>query len=115
MVSWIEAINSEQHNNWIATATMAGRTLESIVRDHYSNITNFWEGLKRLHKDGIISEEMSSWSKGIWALRNIGAHPYSRDIEKDDAVEVMNFTELILEIIYKFRPRFSRIKKKLNS
>lgn len=117
--SYAEAVKCERVNAWIATVTMAGRSLEAVCKEYDPSSKTIFTGLEKMKNDGAISQEIFEWANELRVLRNIGAHASKVEIKKEDATETLDFLQAILEIIYHLRPKFNemknRRKSKLNS
>jgi Domain of unknown function (DUF4145) len=94
---------------WMPAAVMVGRTLEAVCHDQGSQKTMAAD-LKDLRDQGKISEELWQSSEQLRFLRNIGAHPSSDPITREDAEDSMNLLQAILETLYHLRPKFEAMK-----
>jgi len=110
--SYFEAINCEQNHAWLASLVMIGRTLEAIMKEYYPDESNFYNGLERMHTDGVISYELLDWSHQLRKLRNISAHATDEEVTAIDASEALDFLQVILDTIYKYRPKFEKLKER---
>jgi len=110
--SYYEAINCEENHAWLACLVMVGRTLEAVAREYYPTVTNFFTGLETMHNNGLISKEILDWSHMLRKLRNISAHPSNEKVTEEDATDALDFLQVILDIIYKYRPKFERLKER---
>ncbi len=111
-VSYDEAVNCEENHVWLASLAMVGRTLEAVMKEYYPSEKNFYNGLETMHKDGIISRELLDWSHELRKMRNISAHATDEKVTETDASEALDFLQVILDTIYKYRPKFERLKER---
>ena len=112
--SYKEALRCEEAHAWLACVVMVGRTLEAICREHFpddKHLTIF-SGIKRLHEQGIISEQLTTWADELRVLRNIGAHATTSTVTDVDAREAVDFLKAILENLYDLAPKFEAFKKR---
>jgi len=104
--SYKEAIGAAASGLWLATAVMVRRTLEAIGKQFKPNARTLHEGLKAMHDQGIISDELRRWGDQLRFLGNIGAHATEDVISPQDGRDAVEFLEAIAETIYHLRPRF---------
>jgi hypothetical protein len=107
--SYKEAVKCERANAWIATVTMAGRSLEAVCKEYDPSSKTIFAGLERMKINGAISQEVFEWANELRTIRNIGAHASEVEIKKEDAIETLDFLQAILEIIYHLRPKFKEM------
>ncbi|HEX8489443.1 MAG TPA: DUF4145 domain-containing protein [Chthoniobacterales bacterium] len=110
--SYEDAVGCEGAKAWIACVVMVGRTLEAVCKEFDPGTKNVFEGLRSLHRKGIISNELLEWANELRVLRNLGAHATSEKIDVLDATGALDFLQAILEIMYDLRPRFEEFKKR---
>ncbi|MBH1520805.1 DUF4145 domain-containing protein [Stenotrophomonas maltophilia] len=108
--SYDEAVRCETHRSWIACVTMVGRTLEAVTKQYAPTERTMYQGLQKMHRDGIISQEISDWADELRVIRNYGAHATSQKITREDASEALDFLQAILETLYYMRPKFKAMK-----
>lgn len=108
--SYEEAVRCEASKVYTACVVMVGRTLEAVCKEHDPSVRSIFKGLKMLHQDGLISEELMEWADQLRVLRNIGAHASDRMASDQDAEDSLDFLQAILEVMYDLRPRFQSFK-----
>lgn len=108
--SYEEAVRCEANKVYTACVVMVGRTLEAVCKEHDPSVRTIFKGLKKLHQDGLISEELMEWADQLRVLRNIGAHASDRMATGQDAEDSLDFLQAILEVMYDLRPRFQSFK-----
>jgi hypothetical protein len=105
--SYDEAVRCERAGAWMATATMARRALEAVAREYVPSGRNeLFSAIRKMHEDGIISEELQRWANGLRFLGNLGAHPTATSVSAEDATFALDFLQALLEILYDLRPNF---------
>jgi hypothetical protein len=108
MESYQEALRCESAGAWIATALMARRTLEAVVRDFAPEHDRPTEGLKAMLAKGLISEELHRWGDEI---RFLGESDSSeRPFGHQDAKEALEFLNALIETLYFLREKFKRMQ-----
>lgn len=109
--SYEEALVCEESGASLATVVMVGRTLEAVCKEHFPDSKNLtvFNGIERLHKDGVISDQLRSWADQLRVLRNIGAHASSDIVVVADAAEALDFLKAILENVYDLSPKFKQL------
>jgi hypothetical protein len=108
--SYDSARGCQAARQWIPAAVMAGRTLEAICHDQLGTKTMMAAGLKQLRDQGKINEELWQWSEELRFLRNVGAHPSTEHITREDVEDAINLLQAILETLYHLRPMFAAMK-----
>jgi len=108
--SYLEAVRCEGNQAWIATAAMVDRTLEAVCKDEEPKSKSMFEGLQKLRKAGEDQRRALQWADQLRVLRNQGAHASEEAIEREDAVDALNFLQAILETLYHLRPMFQEMK-----
>lgn len=113
--SYEEAVRCETAKASIACAVMVGRTLEAVCKAYTPNATSIYQGLRTLHTNGVISQELLDWADHLRVIRNLGAHAGSAAVSRRDAQEALDFLQAILEILYYLRPKFEDIRSRQNA
>jgi hypothetical protein len=108
MEAYQEALRCESAGAWIATALMARRTLEAVVRDFAPEQERVLEGLKAMLAKGLISEELYRWGDEIRFLGESGASEYP--IGHQDAKEALEYLNALIENLYFLREKFKRMQ-----
>jgi hypothetical protein len=105
MESYQEALRCESAGAWIATAIMAKRTLEAVVREFAPGEERVFDGLKAIFSKGLISEELYRWGD---ELRFLGDG--SAVVGHQDAKEALEFLNALIENLYHLREKFRRMQ-----
>ena len=108
--SYDEAIRCEESGASLATVVMVGRALEAVCKEHFPDPKNLsiFSGIDRLHKEGVISDQLKLWADQLRVLRNIGAHASTDTVTIEDAREALDFMKAILENVYDLGPKFKQ-------
>jgi len=95
-----------------ATALMCRRTLEAVARDHSINQRTLAAALQAMRDNGIIESRLFDWAEALRLVGNEAAHDVQRAIHGQDAQDVLEFTNALLEYLYTFRDRFNAFQKR---
>jgi hypothetical protein len=85
---------------------MCGRALEGICQHYKAKSTNLADGLKELHKQGVIDGRLITWSDALRLSRNIGAHATINSVSHDEARDVLLFANAICEYVFVLSAQF---------
>jgi uncharacterized protein DUF4145 len=109
MESYQEALRCESAGAWIATALMARRTLDAVVRDFAPEHERPFEGLKAMLAKGYISEELYRWGDELRFLSEVSAQA-ADVVGHQDAKEALEFLHALIENLYFLREKFKRMQ-----
>ncbi|NPV90911.1 MAG: DUF4145 domain-containing protein [Firmicutes bacterium] len=110
-----EAALKVRHIEHNAFAVLIGRTLEIICKDKNARGNNLFEKLDYLCEQDVIPGRLVEMAHGIRQLRNIGAHADLGEIVEFDIQILTDFTEAILEYIYRAPTRLEILQNRLNT
>ena len=85
-----------------ACAVMCGTALEGICLEFTSKGT-LAEGLKTLLEKKIIDSRIYEWGEALRQQRNLGAHATEHAISKEDAKDLLDFTNAIC-VVFRINP-----------
>lgn len=105
----ISCFNAKAHT---ATAIMCRKTLEGICAEHGVRGQNLVKSLKELKDKGIIENRLYEWADALRISGNEAAHDVSVTISQEDARDVLEFTNALLEYIFTFRDKFEQFKQR---
>jgi len=108
--SYEEAVKCEIAKLPIPAVVMVRRALEAVTKEHEPKAPSLHAGLKAMFSRGLISKEITDWGNELRAIGNVGAHASAEKIDRQDAVEAIDFLQAILEILYDLRPKFERMR-----
>lgn len=97
---------------YAACAVMCGRSLEGICRHHSTKSPYLGEGLKELRERGIIDGRLAQWAQELQNSRNIGAHASGEKVSKQDARDLLDFTNAICEYIFVLTEKYQAFMKR---
>jgi hypothetical protein len=96
-----------------AFAVLIGRTLEFIVDDRKAMGATLAQKLDDLSNRQDIPRGLAEISHRIRALRNIGAHADQIEITEMDVPILIDFTESILDYIYRIPAKLEAVDKRI--
>jgi uncharacterized protein DUF4145 len=108
--SYDQAVRCENAKAYIAAAVMIRRALEAVAKQYEPTARSLHDALKGMLSRGLISQELSEWGNELRYIGNLGAHATDETVDREDAVEGLDFLQALLEIFYDLRPRFERMK-----
>lgn len=95
-----------------ACAVMCGRTLESICAEFDIKGKMLVNGLNKLLEKDVIDKKIYQWSEALRIQRNIGAHALDKKINREDAEDILDFTNAICQYIFVLSIQFNNFKKR---
>jgi hypothetical protein len=113
--SYGEAISCFKSKAYTATAIMCRKTLEGICVEHGIKSHNLVSSLKELKDKGIIENRLYEWADALRISGNEAAHDVNVTIPPDDARDILEFTNALLEYVFTFRDKFEEFKKRRDS
>lgn len=100
---------------YTATAIMCRKTLEGICVEHGASGRNLVSSLKELKDKGIIENRLYEWADALRISGNEAAHDVSITISAEDARDILEFTNALLEYVFTFRDKFEEFKNRRGS
>lgn len=110
--AYAEAISCFKAKAYTATAIMCRKTLEGICAEHGVTGNNLVSNLKHLRDKGIIESRLFEWADALRISGNEAAHDVKVTISAEDARDVLDFTNALLEYIFTFRDKFQQFKQR---
>lgn len=100
---------------YTATAIMCRKTLEGICVEHGAKGGNLVKSLKDLKDKGVIENRLFEWADALRISGNEAAHDVKVTISAEDARDILEFTNALLEYVFTFRDKFEEFKKRRGS
>lgn len=102
---------------WKATAVLSRRALQNSVVEKGANASQpLHAQIDELEEKHIITKDIKDWAHQIRHLGNDGAHPYDKGsltkVTRDDADEILKFTESYLKYVYEMPYDLAKKKRK---
>jgi hypothetical protein len=97
---------------YTAAAIMCRKTLEGICSEYGASQRNLVQSLEKMRENGIIDERLFDWSNALRLAGNEAAHDVGVTISKEDARDMLEFTNAILDYLFSFREKFEEFRKR---
>ena len=97
-----------------AAAIMCRKTLEGICSAHNVKGRNLSAQLKQMKEEGIIEKRLFEWAEALRLFGNEAAHGVDVTISKDDAKDILEFTQALVEYVFTFRDKFNAFINRRN-
>jgi len=110
--SFEEALTCLNAKASLACVVMCRKTIESLARHHYSKIRNLVSALDQLHADKVIDERLHEWANALRETGNLAAHDPEAVVSIEDARDLVDFTEAILQYTFVLHDRFEEYKRR---
>ena len=107
-----EALSCFKGKAFTAAVIMCRKTLEGICSVHGVTVKNLGAALKEMKDKGIIENRLFEWAEELRISGNEAAHDLSITIPSQDAKDVIEFTDALLEYVFTFRDKFDEFKKR---
>lgn len=91
---------------------MCGKALEGLCVEHKMKHRVLGKALNNLLQKGIIDKRIFDWGDEIRKHRNIGAHFSEEKISKEDAKDLLDFTEAICDYVFVLTEKFDDFMKR---
>jgi hypothetical protein len=113
--SYGEATSCFKAKAYTATAIMCRKTLEGICAEHGVTGQNLVSALRQLKDQGIIENRLYEWADALRISGNEAAHDVNVTIAAEDARDILEFTNALLEYVFTFRDKFEAFKQRRSS
>lgn len=107
-----EALASFKSKAFTAATIMCRKTLEGICNAHSIKARNLASGLQEMKKKGIIENRLFEWAEALRISGNEAAHDVNIEISNQDAKDIIEFTDALLEYVFTFRDKFNEFIKR---
>jgi len=107
-----EALACFKSKAYTATAIMCRKTLEGICIEHGANGRTLVSSLKDLKDKGVIENRLYEWADALRISGNEAAHGVNVTISAEDAKDILEFTNALLEYVFTFRDKFEEFKNR---
>jgi hypothetical protein len=95
---------------YTAAAIMCRKTLEGLADEHKINSRNLADALIKMREQGIIENRLYEWAEALRISGNEAAHGVVTTVSAQDANDIIEFTNALLEYVFTFQDRFARWK-----
>lgn len=108
--SFAEALVCANAGAHLAAVIMCRRTLEGLAHHHLPKVRNLALAIEDLHSRGVIDDRLKAWAEALRKDGNLAAHDPEAAITKEDASDILDFTEAILEYVFVLHDRFESFR-----
>jgi len=110
--SYGEALSAFKAKAYTASTLMCRKTLEGICRAHDIQAKNLASALKEMKNKGIIENRLFEWAEALRITGNKAAHDVETVISIQDAKDIIQFTDALLEYVFTFKDKFNEFTKR---
>lgn len=103
-----EALSAFKAKAYTASAIMCRKTLEGICSVHGMKAKNLSLALKEMRSKGIIESRLFEWAEALRISGNEAAHDVGTTISSQDAKDIIEFTDALLEYVFTFKDKFNK-------
>lgn len=107
-----EAVVCFKCKAYTACAIMCRKTLEGLCSEHGARERTLGQSLQKLRDAGVIESQLFEWAEELRQLGNVAAHGVEVQTTRDDASDILEFTEAIAEYVFTYRERFASFKSR---
>ncbi len=107
-----EAIASFRAKAYTAAAIMCRKTLEGVCVAHGVANKSLVAGLRDMKERSIIESRLYDWADALRIAGNEAAHDVAVTVSKEDARDIVEFTNALLEYVFTFRDKFEAFRKR---
>jgi hypothetical protein len=107
-----EAETCFQSNAFTACSIMCRKALEGMCEHLGVRERTLGRSLKELRNIGSIDENLYAWADALRVIGNEAAHDSRWSAQRQDAQDVLDFTEAILVYIFVYRHRFTEFTRR---
>lgn len=104
-----EAVACFKANAYTATAIMCRRALEGMCKQLGVNEKSLASSLKKLEEQGTFDGTLTKWANALKDFGNDAAHDFDVVTSPDDAHDLLDFTQALLEQVFTYRPRLQAL------
>jgi len=109
-IAYNEARVCFRAKTYTAAAIMCRKTLEGIAEAHQIKSRNLASALREMQKQGLIENRLYEWADALRISGNEAAHGVSTTVSAQDAKDILDFTNALLEYVFTFRDKFEKWK-----
>lgn len=97
---------------YTAAVIMCRKTLEGICAEHGASKQPLVSQLKELKDRGVIESRLFEWADTLRISGNEAAHEVKVSFTSEDARDLLEFTNALIEYVFTFRDKFEAFKKR---
>lgn len=111
-LAYEEAIACFRTRAYTAAAIMCRKTLEGICKAHGVQGLPLVKGLEKMKNEKLIDDRLYQWADALRLAGNEAAHDVKVTVSGDDAKDMLEFTNAILDYLFSFRDKFEHFKQR---
>ncbi len=112
LAAYSEADACFRARSYTAAAIMCRKTLEGLCAEHGVTGKSLVAQLKELRDRSIIENRLFEWADALRISGNEAAHDIGVTVSQEDARDILEFTNALLEYVFTFRDKFDAFKKR---
>jgi len=105
-----EARRCYQAKAYTGTAILCRRAIETLCVEKGIRERNLASSLAKMQELNLIDGSLIDWADGLRLAGNRAAHDVEAEVLWEDARDLIEFTQALLEYVVVFRERFERYK-----
>lgn len=109
-LAYEEAVACLRAKAFTAAAIMCRKTIEGTCKQHGIQGVTLVGALKKLRENGVIENRLYEWADTLRIVSNEAAHDPNVTVSYQDARDLAEFTNAILEYLFTFRDKFEKFK-----
>jgi uncharacterized protein DUF4145 len=94
------------------SALMCRKALELLCATHGIKAPSLANAIQQMKERCLIEDRLFEWADALRIVGNKAAHDTSSPVPGEDARDLLEFTEAILEYVVTYRDRFERFKQR---
>jgi hypothetical protein len=107
-----EALACFKAKAYTAAALMCRKTLEGVCVEQGVGGKPLVAAIKEMRDKGVIESRLFEWADALRIAGNEAAHDVTVTVSKEDAQDMLQFANALLEYVFTFRDRFEEFKKR---
>jgi hypothetical protein len=109
-VAYAEAQACFRAKAYAAAVLMCRKALEAAAQERGVKTGRLKDALKELKDRDEIDGRLYEWANELRAMGNAAAHGLGKKVRREDAQDVLSFTEAIIDFLFVFRKRFEEFQ-----
>lgn len=97
---------------YTAAAIMCRKTLEGMCVEHKIKGRNLAASLEEMKNQGIIESRLFEWADMLRISGNEAVHDLTVAVPADDARDILEFTNALLEYVFTFKDKYEQYRKR---
>jgi hypothetical protein len=111
-LAYEEALACFKAKAFTASAIMCRKSLEVVCAHHGIKTGDLATKLKKLRESNVIESRLFDWAETLRVAGNEAAHEVGVKVSGEDARDLLDFTEALLEYVITYRDRFDEFTKR---